>query len=220
MVMGHAVDHQVLHRNDAVGTDNLSACLMGEVVSPEGDPLMHTCNRFAMLASLRCAFCQLTVLVLDACQGLFFFPKEAGVGNLFPAGKGGKGLESHINPDLFEAFWQAFRLTFYRERDVPLASRRTMNGTCFDLASDSAMVDHLDSADLGEDNVIIVRDAKTTLREGEAVIAVNPSETREAWFLTSFAPAKEGLKRQINTHRDILQDLGMHLFEGGTFLFQ
>ena len=50
MVMGHAVDLQVFHSNDAVGIDDLTAFLMGEVVSPKA---IRSCTRATALRCLR-----------------------------------------------------------------------------------------------------------------------------------------------------------------------
>ena len=38
-----------------------------------------------------------------------------------------------------------------------------MNSTRFDLALHGAMIDHLESADFGEDNMVIMRDAEARL---------------------------------------------------------
>ena len=131
VVVNHAVDLQVFHTDHAETINDLTACLMGEVVTSEGDPLMHTGHRFAMLASLSCALCQLTVLALYTGQSFLFFAKEARVSDLFPGGERSERLESHVYAHLGRSLRQALRLALYRKADVPLARRGTVDGTPF-----------------------------------------------------------------------------------------
>ncbi len=51
-------------------------------------------------------------------------------------------------------------------------------------------------------------------------IAVHPSEPRGAWFLSGFAASEEGFEGQINTYRNILENLRMDLPQRGASLFQ
>ncbi len=165
MIMGHAVDVEVFHRNHAKRVDNLTALLVGKVLPPEGDPFMHTCNGFAMLATLWRALCQLALLTLHLCQG-------------------------------------------------------ASDGERFHLAFDRAVIDHLDRANLGERQPVSMRETEARLRKGEASIASLAFEAGIAWLFTCAASAKEGLERQINPDRHILQDLGMNRLKRRTFLFE
>src|SRR6266566_3866017 len=176
MIVYHAVDSEVFHADDSVDIDDLTAFLMGEVVSSEFDTLMHASNCLTMLATLWRAFGKLTMLTLDFGKGLFFFTKEARVSDLFTCGERGKGLEP---------------------------------------ALDWTMVDHLEGADLREYHAVIMRDAKTTLRECEAIVAPIALETRKPWLLSMlFVAPEEGFHGKVNTHRYVLQDLGMHAIKG------
>ncbi len=78
MSMNHPVHVQVFNADDTELIDNLSALLMGEVLSPPRDTLMHTSNDFAMLASLRCAFSKFGVFTLDFSKRLFFLAEKRG----------------------------------------------------------------------------------------------------------------------------------------------
>ena len=221
MIVYHAVDSEVFHADDPVDIDDLTAFLMGEVVSSEFDTLMHASNCLTMLATLWRAFGKLTMLTLDFGKGLFFFTKEARVSDLFTCGERGKGLETYINADLGRYFRQSLRFAFYRKGDIPLASRGTVNGAGLDLALDWTMVDHLEGADLREYHAVIMRDAKTTLRECEAIVAPIALETRKPWLLSMlFVAPEEGFHGKVNTHRYVLQDLGMHAIKGSAFSFQ
>lgn len=65
MVVGHAIDVQVLDADDPIHIDDLSAVLVCEILSVPGDPLMHASYRITRLAAQRSAFGQLTMLSLD-----------------------------------------------------------------------------------------------------------------------------------------------------------
>src|SRR5260221_58943 len=49
MVMHHPIDGQVFYTDDTKCINDLTAFLMGEVVTSKGDALMHTRNDFTML---------------------------------------------------------------------------------------------------------------------------------------------------------------------------
>src|SRR6266705_1632682 len=221
MIMKHAVYAEVFYADDPVGIDDLAAFLMGEVLPSPSDTLMDTGDSLTVCAPFWRAFRQLGMLALYLCQCLFFLTKEARVLNLFTIRERSKGLESHVDTNLGRHIRQAFRLTLYREGDIPLPSRGTLKSTRLDLALDLAMVDHLECTNLGEDNAAIMGDAKTRLREGEAVIASIAFEARKTRFLSMFfAASEEGLHGQVDPHRYVLQDLGMHAIKGSAFSFQ
>jgi hypothetical protein len=113
-----------------------------------------------------------------------------------------------------------FRLTFNREGDIPFVGGRSADSASLDLALHWTMIDHLDAADLGESDTVIVGDGETRLRESEGVIAVLASKTRIARLLSFSNTPKEGFHRQVNTNGDVLKHLGMNSFEGGTLFFE
>ena len=221
MMMDHAVHLQVFHTDDAEPVNNLTAFLVGEVLPSPVDTLMDSCHDLPMLPSLWCALSKLGVLALYPGKSFLFLAEKSGVLYLGSIRHGGKGVESYVNADLGRHIGQAFRLALYREGDVPLPRRRAMERTGFDLTLDGPMVDHLDGTDLGETDPIVMRDTEARLREGETMIAALAFETRESrLFGMLFAATEEGFERQINTHRHVLQDLGMHCIKRGTHLFQ
>src|SRR6266699_3952774 len=214
MVVGQTVHGQVLHTDDTVGVHDTAALLMGEVITAEVDALMYSCNEFAMLA-------------LHFCQCLFLFPEEAWVLYLSAIRERGKRLESYVDANLRGALRQSLRITLDRERGIPLASRGTMNGERLDLALDRAVIDKLDTANLGEAHPIIVggclggRDnAESRLRIGEAVITPFAFETRIAQLFFVLDTPEESLESQFHPFRDILQDLRVNRFQRRTFHFQ
>lgn len=219
MVMGHAVDLQVFDTDDTVRVDDLTTVLMGEVVTSEGDTLMHPCNSFPMFPAFGCPFGKFAMLALNFGKGLLFLAEKPGVLYLSSIRHGSKGLESDINPDLRGAFRQSLRFTLHREGHIPLAGRGPSNSTRFHLPFDRAMIDHLDSSNLRNHYTIVILDAEATLGEREGVIAPIAFEPGIPRVLTSFATPEEGFERQVNTDGYILQDLRMHISERRTLLF-
>lgn len=220
MIMGHAIDTQVLYRNEPKVIDKATAFLVREVVAAERDTLMYSCNRFPVLAALRRAFREFAMLALDFGKSLFFLAEKARVGNRFPSRQGGKGFQTYIDTDLFGTFGQTLRLTLDREASMLFAGRGTLDCTGFHLALNRAVIDHLDTTYLGEADPLIVGNAEARLREGERVVALMPFETRVAWVFTILDAAEEGLKSQFYSFRDILQDLGIHAFQRRAFSFE
>ncbi len=220
MIMGHAVDMQVLYRNDSELINNLTTPLMGEVVTPELNPFVNTCYNLTMLTPLRRSLCQFGMLALHFRQCLLFFAKETRIGNLFTCREGCKRLQAHINPDLGLIHLKAFRLTLATERNIPLASRRAMHCTRLDFALDGPMIDHLDGANLGKGHTLIMGDAETALRVGETIIASIALETRISRLLPCLASAKERLESKVYADSHILQNLGMNSIERGMLFFQ
>jgi hypothetical protein len=55
--------------------------------------------------------------------------------------------------------------------------------------------------------------AKTTLREGKAVVTPFPTKAGIAGLLPGFDPAEESLEGKVNADSDILQNLGMNAGE-------
>ena len=221
MIVRHMIDTQIFNGNHVVAIDDLSAFLMGEIVSSEGDPFVHACHGLAVLASLRGAFGKLAMLALYLCQRLFFFAEKARIGYLFSIAEGSKRRKSDVNTNLGGHIRQAFRFALTRETDVPLAGRGTVHGTRFDPPLHRTVIDHLDATNLGKRHTVIMRDAKATLRKSEGVISVLALETREADFFCMFSDAaEEGFESQVNTNSHILQDLRMHATQRWAFLFQ
>ena len=227
MVVNHSVHMKVFDTDHTETIDDLFTFLVGEVIPSEGDTLVDTSNNLAVFASLPRAFRQLGVFALHFGQGLFFFAEKAGVRDLFPIGEGRKGLESDVNPDLSSNRVKSFRITFDRERHIPFARTTPTDGTGFDGSLDRTVIDHFDTANLGECHAVIMRETKAALREGEAIVAVSSTKARKTriFYLpprqgSSFAASEKRFESQVNTNGDILQHLGVDTFKGGAFLFQ
>src|SRR2546425_743551 len=220
MVVDHPVDAEVFHADDTKSSNDGMRVLMGEVLTSECYPLMHTSHGLAMLVSLGCAFGELTMLALHVCQGLFFVTEKARVLNLFTSRERRKGLQPYVNPNLGRQFRQSFWFAFNRERSVPLARAAFANSERFNLTPYRAVVDHFNGPNLGEADLIIMGDAEARLWEGEAVIATLALKARIARVFTRFTATEEGLKRQFYALGDMLQDLRMDRGKGRPLCFQ
>ena len=193
--MKHPIHREVFDTDDSKGIDDLAALLVGEVLPPPCDSFMDSRNGFPVFASLRSPFRQFGVLTLYLCQCFLFLAKEAWVFNLRPIRKRSKGVESYINPDLLLTFRQAFRITFNGERDIPFASRGMPDSTGLALALDGTVIDHLDISYFRKADSGIMRDAKATLRKGEAIISSLALEAGKARFFRMFSyPTKKSLE--------------------------
>lgn len=220
MMVNHAARVQVFDGYHAVAIDDLPAFLMGEVLSPECNALMHARNSLTVLTTFRRAFRQFGVLALHFRQGLFVLAEKSGIVNLSSIREGSKRLESDIDSDLFRSIRQAFRFAFYREGGVPLASRGTAYRERLDLAFERTMQNNLDLSDARSVELALLIDLEPRLRVGEAVIAPLALKTWVPWLFSGFHPAEEGFHCQVKTHRDMLQDLGMHHCQRRTFSFE
>lgn len=95
-----------------------------------------------------------------------------------------------------------------------------MDGAGFDALLDFPVVDHLDTANLGKRHAVVMREMKSGLGKGEAIIAIMPTEPRKTRGFACFTTAEKGFESQIKTSGHVLQDLRMHVLEGRTFSFQ
>src|SRR5258708_5832173 len=156
---------------------------MGEVLPFECYSFMHPCDSFAVLPSLRRTFSEFGMLALDFGKGFLFLTEKAGVLYFYSIRQHGKGLESYVNAHLRGYFRQSFRVTFNRERGIPLPCRGTAYREGLDLATDGAMQHDLEMTDARSVEFPLRINLTTRLRIGDAVIAVLALETREPRFL-------------------------------------
>jgi hypothetical protein len=220
MSMHHPVHMKVFNTDGSEGVDDRSTVLVREIVTSPFDAFMHTSDDLAMTAPLFRSFLQSGMFALHLRQRLFFFAEEARVGNLFPSGQRCKGLEANINANGQRAVLQSLRLAHDRKGDVPFPCRAAMNRTGLDRPFDRAVIDHLDRANLGEAHPIVLGETEAALRIGETLVATRPFKAGVAGLLSALAASEEGVEGQIDAHRNILHDLGMHLFERGALFFE
>src|SRR5712692_3120917 len=128
MIMGHAVDMQIFHRYDTKSVNDLTGFLMGEIIAPEGNPLVNTRYHLAVFLAFRTNQSLFGVFALHTSQGLFFLAEKAGVLNLFTSGKSRKGFQANVDSYLSRYIGQMLRFALNRERHVPFARTTTPDG--------------------------------------------------------------------------------------------
>jgi len=215
-ILEHVAHHQCLDSDEPESLDQQGNLLPNEVLPAASDALMDAryhlaplllCGRFA-----RC-FGQLALRFSKVC---FFLPEEAGIVDVLVCGEIGKGLEPHINADLFRRGGQVVGLHFCTEdRDVPLASGSAFDNGSLGRALERAMHDHLHLPKLGKHELALLlaltgeRKAVPVLLEREAIIAKARPKPGIAWLFARFAPAEKGGESQINPLDQILHDLSV-----------
>jgi hypothetical protein len=220
MIMNHLLDMQIFHTDDPELVHDFATVLMGEVLASPCNTFMNPRDHPTMLAPFFRALCQSGMLALDFCQGRLLLTKETGIVNFFARRKRRKGLESYINAHLSRFFCKTFRFTHDGKADVPFVGRGASNGTGLDGAFDGTVRDHFHGANLREADTVVVGDAESRLRIGDAIIAPVALKARVSRFLARFAPTKERFIGQIDTDRHVLKDLRMHIIQRWTFLLQ
>src|SRR5712692_6154699 len=220
MVMAHAVHLKVFDTDDPEMINDLSAFLVSEIVAPEGNPFMDTCNHVPMPLPFRAPKGLFGMLALYFGKGLFFLAEKARVLNFFRSGEDSERLQADVYSDLFRAFGQTFRFHFTGKAGIPLAGTAALDGQCFDFPSKVPMQDDLDMTDARSKELALCIDLKATLRIGQAIIAINSTEAGIARLHSCEASAKERFEGQIETHSHILQDLRVNRVQRGALLFQ
>lgn len=217
MIMNHPIDGQIFYTDHAKLIDNLSAVLVSEVLPSPRDPLMDTSNHLAMFAPLWCAFGKLTVLALDFGKRLFLNTEKTRIFNLLSIRERGKGLQANVNTYGAGVLREPFRFHFTGEAGIPFARAALADGTRFGSSLEVTMQDHLDFAYLGH-HEFAVFDLATArnLGEGQGVVSPMSFKTRIAGIFTSLATPEKGFHRQIDPHRDVLQNLGMDALVSGS----
>jgi len=83
------------------------------------------------------------------------------------------------------------------------------------VALDGTAIDHLNRTNLAKCDAIIMRHSEAGLWEVETILSALALKPRKPRRVRSFSDAPEkGFESQINAHGDVLQDLGMDLFQG------
>ncbi len=220
MIVEHPIDMQILNTDGPERVDDFTTVLVREIVAFPFGSFVDTSDHLAMPTLLFRSPLQFGVFALHLRQCLFFTAKEARIRNFLARGEGGKGFESYVNANGVRIVLQELRVALNGKGDIPFPSRGAMNGARLDRAFDRTVKDHLDGANLGEAHPIIMGETKTALRIGETIVATIPFKARIAGFLPRFTALEKGFEGQIDTHCNILQDLGMNLCERGALLFQ
>src|SRR6476660_914037 len=90
----HAIDRQILHRDEIKRIDDATTVLMGEITTPPGNAFMDSRDYLPVFGALRRAFLQRTVRALRLRQRLFLAAKEVGIGDFLTCRECGEGLQT------------------------------------------------------------------------------------------------------------------------------
>ena len=100
-MMHHAIDRQILNRNDVMLIDDLARLLVGEVLAAVSDALMHARHDLAPLTACRrgaLPFLWTRLLrqtPLRLCHRPLVLAEEAWIGDLAAIREGGERREAH-----------------------------------------------------------------------------------------------------------------------------
>ena len=147
LVVHHAVDRQVFHRDQLKGVDEPAAVLVREIAPPPRTALIHTGDHFAPRRPLWRALLDFGAAARRTGERLLLLAEEARIGQLGACAEGSERLESyiyaHLLPSVRPRGWLS---ALTREADVPLAGATPANGGGLGGAFQGTVVDQLDAS--------------------------------------------------------------------------
>ena len=206
----HISNIQVFKRNELVFVDQLARFLMSEVATAIGRTFVSMTERMHNLAPFGAVLRKQFLLTLQTSNIPFVLLHPTLASDLLTITQVGKGGQSKIDANNLGNWRQRLNIALTGKTRIPVANRIPPNGKRLDLPANWAMQLDLYSTNLGK-RQLIAHQLETRLRKSEGVISITTSKTRIAnLFFTSLYPAKESLKRQIDTRANLLQHLGMY----------
>lgn len=205
MVALHLLNSKLLNGNYAKLIHDSAGVLVDKVVTSVSDSLVNTTYNLLGSMSFVGAPDAFGKLALCFGKGFFFTTKEAGTVDERSIRQGGKLLKPNVDTDRFTRIGEGLRLSFISETNEPLIPV-SENGAGLNLTDNRPMNFSFNRSNLAEGDIIAVdRKTKLGIREGIVPIALESGES--GLLSASLDPTKESLKRKINTHSNILQDL-------------
>ena len=188
---------------------------------------MHSCNNLTCsLSPLWTDLFQCVPFALCFGKSLFLFSKETRIINMFAVTGHSKGIETHVNANGWRSvtlFRRVAHIT--RDRREPLARRCSHDCARFRDTVKRSVLDNADTAYFAHSQAFVVQSASVgKLRIGDRIIAILSLISGKASLFARlcflFETAKECFECQINTYRDLLQDLTIYLHKTIVLLFQ
>src|SRR5579875_369836 len=223
MVVEHAIDRQVFNSDQIVLVDDAPTLLMREGGPAPRNTLMHTRHRLATFLAFRRALLRFGEFLLHTSKSFLVGAEEARIGNLLARREGSKSRQTNINPHLASGLRQRRGISHLtRKTNVPLAGCRDRDRGRLGRAFKRAVVDDLQVAHMRHMQSVVLQShaAVRQLGVGETRIASFASETREARGFPLLDATEERLKRQINAHGHVLQDLRVGDLQRRTLFFE
>lgn len=214
VILHHSRNVQIFKDNHAIGVDQLAGSLMRKIGTLVSNTFVDARDNLLALGSFWRAFCFLFKPTLCFRQFFSITSEKSRVINLFPIAQGCKARQSNVNTNssCFIRQWLYFALT--SERGKPLSCRRTADSDCLGRATEFSVQRNLDTTEFTQAELVANQlNAVAVLWVSHRVITPVPLKSGVTRFFTRLDTAKKCLKRQVNTHSDILQNLGMNNFE-------
>ncbi len=209
----HILNIQLFKYHQPEAIDQFAAFLVGEVVAPIVRALVGVKQRLDCLTAFGTAFGQLLFLTLKPGDVTRVFLHPALALDLLTIGKHSKGFQAQVNAHHLARNGQGVSFNFAGEANVPFADA-ALNRDRFDVAPHGTVQNNLHVANLRQSqHSILQRRAVAVLRVGDAIVSPIAFEAWIARLVARFHTTKEGLKGKINAHLNVLQHLGVYLFE-------
>jgi hypothetical protein len=216
MVVDHHRRLQILEDDRVVLVDETPTQLVCEVGSSVGNSFMNAGNGFSAEAALGRSFLGLGKPSLNLRQRFFFFPKESGVGNLFALIISDEALQPEIEADGPFSRWQRLCLHVSREVDEPLTCGRSTDCGGLDPTLNRPVEVQSEITNLPDLERVPIQDgAAGILGEGKAVVTVTATKAGVAGLAACFDSTEERLESQVQAVLDVLENLGMDVFDPG-----
>lgn len=180
---------------------------MDKVMPAILNAFMDTRDNLASFMPLFRAFRLLGEFALSFGKRLLFVSEEARIVDERTVGESRKLLKSNVYADHFPGIGKKVWFDFTGKANIPFAILPA-DGAGLDLADDRAVKLDLNRTDLGELDFVL-RYRPTGLRIGERIVPVTAFEAWIAGILSGFHSAKKRLEGEINTHGDVLKNLGV-----------
>ena len=220
MVFHHAFYVQVFNGDKPIAVYELARKFMMKISALIANLTMDFRNYFARPFPVSRALLSRGQAALLSHQVLFRFPQVLRVLDHYTVRKNSKRFDAYINADRCIRNGNLGGLDFHREAGVPLIAI-TPNRAGLHGPGDLPVKLDFNSPDLGEAESSLLSKLKAGfLRIANGIVLAFAFVPRVAGIAASLLdPAKEGLKRAVNSEKDVLKDLGMNIMKRGYSLF-
>ena len=177
---------------------------------------MDTRQNFVGFATQFAAFRCSALLSCRFCQCLFISAEETRVFRESTIRQSGELIQTNVNTDAVKRFRQRLRSVFTAETGKPFPCKPSDSAgfwsSCQGSVNNGFHLPYFGDLEGTPDKFTA---ACLQLRKSDAVVHATPFQARIACFFTRLDSAEKGLKRQLHTNRNVLENLAVNLFEFG-----
>lgn len=210
----HPINVQIFKDHQPKTVDQLSAFLMGKIITPVFDTGMNVVKSLDSLTSLRTTLWKRTHFALDTLQVLFVLLHPALAFNRFTCAKCGKSGQAQVNTGHLRRYRQRPWFNFTRETSIPVTQSIALDSERFNSTFNGPVQLNFHVAYFGQSQVVISQ-LKARLLERETVISAKALVSWETVFMTFSDPAKKRLESQVNSLLNVLQYLRVNVSQFG-----